>query len=360
MKKALEKTFRELASFDSVSKNESQVSAYIQDRLSSLGFEVRVDEIGNVIGSLSGKGKPILLNAHMDGVPPGKGHVPMKKGYILKSDGTTNLRADDIAGISIILEAVGTIVKEKRKHFPLILVFTVQEEIGLWGAKALDVVDYGVTHGIVYDNAFESGTVVSKGAAYVAFDVEIKGKESHPGKDLSQGVNALQVLLDTEIRLGNLDSGKSRLNVGIVTAGGARNVVPGSTIVKGELRSFLPNTKIAERIDELKSKFMRSADSLGASVEFTHDQLAVAYEIDVNEELIQKYRDVVEKRGGKFKTKETFVASDANALRGEKDLKVFVVSTGVKNEHSIDETVSLKDLEVLTKDLIVLLGSSVK
>lgn len=53
--------------------------------------------------------------------------------------------------------------------------------------------------------------------------------------------------------------------------------------------------------------------------------------------------------------KETFIASDTNALRGERGLHVFTVSTGVLNEHSSEETVKLSDMELLTKDLVSLL-----
>src|SRR4030067_3281792 len=102
MKEAIERTFRELAAFNSPSKNEVRVASYLQEQLTTMGLEVKVDDFGNVIGYLSGRGESILLNAHMDGVPPAKGHIPVKEGDVLRSDGSTNLRADDIAGITII------------------------------------------------------------------------------------------------------------------------------------------------------------------------------------------------------------------------------------------------------------------
>ncbi|HUD19422.1 MAG TPA: M20/M25/M40 family metallo-hydrolase [Patescibacteria group bacterium] len=360
MIEAIETTFRELARIDSPSEQEQQVASYLQKQLISLGLEVNVDEIGNVIGYLPSEGEPILLNAHMDGVPLSKGHVPVKEGDILHSDGSTNLRADDIAGISIILEATRSIVNGKKKHPPLILACTVQEEIGSRGAKALDLTRYHVKRGLVYDNAFKAGVVVSRGAAYVAFDVEIKGKEAHPGKDLSQGVNALSVFLDigNDIHIGDLDNGRTKLNIGTVSAGKARNVVPGNVTLQGEVRSFLNKEQLAKRITHLKSLFDSAAKRNGAEVTFTTNQLAVAYEIGGDEPLVQKYKHIIEKHGGTFETKETFVASDANPLRGEKGLEVFVVSTGVENDHSVNETVSLSDLELLTKDLISLLTTS--
>ncbi|OGV95629.1 hypothetical protein A2W24_07070 [Microgenomates group bacterium RBG_16_45_19] len=354
MKEAIERTFRELAAFNSPSKNEVRVASYLQEQLTTMGLEVKVDDFGNVIGYLSGRGESILLNAHMDGVPPAKGHIPVKEGDVLRSDGSTNLRADDIAGITIILEATITIIEGKKKHPPLVLAFTAQEEIGLWGAKALDVTEYDVNQGIVFDNAFGAGTVVSKGACYVAFDVEIKGKETHPGKDLSQGVNAVKVLLDTGIQVGEADKGQTRVNIGTVSAGKARNVVPGNATIQGEIRSFLTGDKLSGRLSEVEMAFKNAASRNGAQVEFTQKQLAFAYKVDEDEPLVQKYKEVVGARGGEFEMAETFVASDANALR-EKGLKVFVISTGVESEHSVNETVKLSDMEQLTSDLVALL-----
>jgi tripeptide aminopeptidase len=361
MKEAIEKTFRDIVRVDSISGNEAQVAAYIKERLERMGLQVKSDEIGNVVGFLPGVGEPLLLNAHMDGVPPGLGHTPIKDGDIFRTDGTTNLRADDVAGISIILEATRSIIEDKTDHPPLVLAFTAQEEIGLLGAKALDVSEYGVKRGIVFDNAFEAGTVVSRGSAYVAYDVLIKGKEGHPGKDLSTSVNALSVFLgvftDKRVSIGESDNGQTRMNIGAIKAGDARNVVPGELSLKAEVRSFLDDETIASRVDGIKSAFQESAERNGATVEFNNKRLAVAYEVDQNEPLIQRYKEVVEKRGGEFKMAETFVASDANALRGEKGLQVFVVSTGAVNEHTVREQVKLSDMEQLAVDLVSLIRS---
>src|SRR5205823_12899612 len=122
-------------------------------------------------GETSGEGTPLLLNAHMDRVPPGLGHQPILRDGILYSDGTTNLGADDAAGIVIILEVVRRTLEQQLPHPPLILLFTVQEEAGLCGASGFDSAPWHVADGIVFDNAFEPGVVVSTGAAYEAFDV---------------------------------------------------------------------------------------------------------------------------------------------------------------------------------------------
>src|SRR6058998_458188 len=160
----LYRTLVEIIRLPSTSGHEEQVRDYLATRLAELGLTTQIDATGNLIGMLAGDGEPLLLNAHMDRVPPGLGHQPILRDGILYSDGTTNLGADDAAGIVIILEVVRRTLEQQLPHPPLILLFTVQEEAGLCGASGFDSAPWHVADGIVFDNAFEAGVVVSKGA----------------------------------------------------------------------------------------------------------------------------------------------------------------------------------------------------
>lgn len=356
VKEQIRSTFVDLTAIDAPSRNEGAISSYVTGRLEELGLEVSKDEKGNVLGYLPGEGEPILLNAHLDRVLPGKGHTPIIDGDVVKGDGTTNLGSDDTAGVTIILEALSKVQSEKITNPPLVVAFTVEEEIGLWGAKALDLTRHEVQRGIVYDNAFEAGTVVSQGAAYVAVDIEIGGRSVHPGKDLAAGVNVIEIFRKAAFPLGEADNGKTRINMGTLNSGAARNAVPDKLTAQCEIRSFLDEQALSETVDKFQSVFTEAAETAGGTATFATKKLAVTYSVDPEEPLLKAYREVVEKRGGKFKMKETFVASDANALRGERGLKVFTVSTGVFNEHSSEETVRLSDMELVANDLVSLLG----
>src|SRR6266550_9229575 len=233
-------TLIELAGIPSTSGHEEHIRTYLERRLAELGISCQVDEAGNLIGALPGDGKPLLLNAHMDRVPPGLGHRPVLRDGILYSDGTTNLGADDAAGIAIILEVLARLVEQHLPHPPIVAVFTVQEEAGLCGATKFDPEPYHVTDGIVFDNAFEAGVVVSKGAAYEAFDLQITGRTGHPGKDLTQTVNAIEIFRATQYPHGSLAHDQTRILIGRVHGGSARNAVPATLSLEGELRSFEP------------------------------------------------------------------------------------------------------------------------
>jgi len=59
----------------SPSGREKEIGAFIADEMKKLGFKVKIDEVGNVIGEV-GNGKPkILLCGHMDTVP---GYIPVR------------------------------------------------------------------------------------------------------------------------------------------------------------------------------------------------------------------------------------------------------------------------------------------
>src|SRR5260370_22424712 len=130
-------TLIELVRIPSTSGHEEKIRAHLAQNLASLGLTTQVDETGNLVTTLDGEGAPLLLNAHMDRVPPGLGHQPILRDSILYSDGTTNLGADDAAGIVVILEVVRRIIEQQLPHPPLVIIFTVEEEAGLLGASKL-------------------------------------------------------------------------------------------------------------------------------------------------------------------------------------------------------------------------------
>ena len=343
-------TLIELLSLPSTSGHEEQVRIYLEQYLSTLGLSSSTDGSGNLIATLAGVGKPLMLNAHMDRVPPGLGHQPILRDGILYSDGTTNLGADDAAGIVIILETVKHIVEQHLPHPPLVVVFTVQEEAGMCGATGFDSSRWHVTDGIVFDNAFEAGVVVSEGAAYEAFDVTITGRTGHPGKDLTQTVNAIQLFHETHYPHGSLANDQTRINIGRIHGGSARNAVPAHLFIEGELRSFEP-LEVRERYKQaLRNAFERTAERFGGYAAVSFKTHSTGYTVSEDEPLLQTYRAVLAQRGAALQMQPTFIGSDTSSFRPT--IKAFTISTGVVNEHSVEEYVPLAPLEQVVKDTL--------
>ncbi len=346
-------TIVELVGLPSTSGHEEQVRAYLTQRLAALGLTSQVDSAGNLIALLPGEGSPVLLNAHMDRVPPGLAHTPVLRGDLLYSDGTTNLGADDAAGLAIVLEILTRMIREQLPHPPLVIVFTVEEEVGLRGASAFDPAPWQVSEGLVFDNAFEAGVVVSRGATYIAFDVEISGQTGHPGKDLAATVNALEIFRAARYPHGSLNNDQTRILLGRVTAGSARNAVPASVHIEGDLRSFEPPEAREQYMQALRQAFEEAAHQFGGSAQVTFDPHCTSYAVDENEPLLALYREVLIGRGETLRLRPTFIGSDASAFRPR--VKAFTISTGVVNEHSAQEYVPLKPLEVIVRDVLKVL-----
>jgi tripeptide aminopeptidase len=337
----------------STSGHEEQVCNYLQQQLSSLQLPFSVDSSGNLITTLPGLGKPLLLNAHMDRVPPGLGHEPVLRNGILYSDGTTNLGADDTAGIVIILETLRRVLEYNLPHPPLVIIFTVQEEVGLCGANGFDGTAWHVHDGIVFDNAFEAGVVVSQGASYDVFDVTITGRAGHPGKDLSSTINAIDIFRATDYPHGSLANDQTRINIGRINGGSVRNAIPDRVTLEGEMRSFESEDIRMVYKKAIRSAFEDTAQHFSGHAEIVFKAHSNGYTIDPDEPLLKTYQRILAQRGKELELKPTFIGSDTSGFRPA--INVFTISTGVVNEHSVDEYVALEPLEQLVIDTLQVL-----
>ena len=103
-------------------------------------------EVGNLIVKLPGtlRGPRRLLMSHTDTVPLCVGCKPVVEGDRIVTKGrVTALGGDDRAGASVLLTTLETILKHDLPHPPLTFLWTVQEEIGLVGARHVSVSKLG-------------------------------------------------------------------------------------------------------------------------------------------------------------------------------------------------------------------------
>ena len=140
--------FLQICAIPHGSKNERQISEYLQDFGKSLGLDTIADDAGNVlIKKPASPGyenrKTIILQGHMDMVCDKRPDVehdfmvdpirPYVDGEWLKAQGTT-LGADNGIGVAA---AMAVLADNTLKHGPVNCLFTVDEETGLTGAEAL-------------------------------------------------------------------------------------------------------------------------------------------------------------------------------------------------------------------------------
>ena len=121
--------------------------------------------------------------------------LPSLKGRtLITTDGTTLLGADDKAGVTAIICAAETILKENRPHGKLCVAFTPDEEVGR-GPDHFDVKDFGADFAYTVDSGPENEVSFDNFNAAAA-SVKVKGFSIHPGESKNKMINAALVLYE--------------------------------------------------------------------------------------------------------------------------------------------------------------------
>ncbi len=363
----LAKTFEFLVKIDSVSKKEGKIAKELEKILKSLGASVQYDnagekiggETGNLIAWLDGSidVPPLMLNAHMDTVEPGEGVKPVLKDGVFYSDGTTILGADDKSAIAIIIETLRVLKEDKIPCGPLEIVFTISEEIGLCGAKNLDYSMIKSKSGYTID-AMDTEAIVTRAPGADRFEIKIHGRDAHAGASPEQGINAILLASKaiSTLKLGRIDH-ETTCNIGTIHGGNATNIVPNLVTITGEARSHDPE-KLENLTGKILNAFKETINNAKKHPDDTLPHLEINLERDFSRTLVPEDHLVVlcakkaaEKLGMPLSPKMTGGGSDANIFF-EKGIITGVMGTGMKNMHSVRESVALDDMEKMVRLMV--------
>jgi len=343
-------TFRALTHINSPSGAEEPLARYLLPVLEDLAFTVDQDEAGNLIAKAPGVGEPFLLCAHMDTVEPTEGIVVLETDGVFHTDGSTILGADDKAGIAVILEAI----RRAERRPPLDVVFTVHEEGGLHGAKALDLKRLRARQGLVLDSGGPIGTLVTGAPSQVKVTASIHGVAAHAGGSPEKGVNAIVLAAQAIARmtLGRID-GETTANIGVIRGGQATNIVPDLVEVWGEARSH-DEAKLSAQAESMKRALEETAAAGGGRAEVEITDSYHRFRIPADDLLVQTFSRVAEGAGFPPTTVRGGGGSDANIFNA-KGLTCANMSMGMANSHGKDEYVRAEDMEQGTVLLTALL-----
>jgi tripeptide aminopeptidase len=349
-------TFVSLVRIDSPSGEEAALRAELEQRLAALGVETHVDETGSLVGRLPGQGKPLLLSAHMDTVP-GRGIQPTVREGMVYSDGTTILGADDKSGIAVMLEVL-TIVQNDGSFCPAIeIALSVGEEIGLLGAKGLDVDWFQAKQALVLDMGGPLNVVVRAAPASDKFDAVVHGRAAHAGANPEAGINAIAVAAQgiAAMPLGRIDD-ETTANVGLIEGGSAVNVVPDRVALRGEARSHDVH-KLDAQICAMRSALETAvAVNEGARLDLEIERAYTSFRLDEEHPLLQRVGRALQTMGA-----DTLVlqagggGSDANILNA-RGIAAVPISTGMTGVHTTDEHVAVEDMVRCAELVLHILG----
>jgi tripeptide aminopeptidase len=359
-KNRLAETFLSLVSIDSISREEGRLARELAQSLAKLGAETRFDTAGEKVGGDTGNliarltrntpALPLLLSAHMDTVKPGRGVTAMLREGVFTSDGTTILGADDKSAIAIILETLHVLKEDRIAHGPLELVFTICEEVGLLGAKHLDYDLLAATCGYVLD-ATDTDGIVTRAPAANRLELVVHGKASHAGAAPEKGINAIWLAGQAigGLSIGRVDR-ETTCNIGVIEGGIATNIVPDKVTVKGEVRSHDPK-KLQAVTDTIVSAFQRAVDAC-CTERSKEDRPRLEYSVErdfpgtlipENHPVVTLARQAATNIGRNMICKPSGGGADANIFF-EKGIFTGVLGTGMKDVHTVGESVAVDDM----------------
>jgi len=357
--------FMKIASMDSYIGREGRLAEYLIEKLRGLGAEVARDDsaaqtgsdTGNIIARFRGTDDAapvILLCSHMDTIGPTEGMTPVVREGCIYSNGETVLGADDKAGIAVILSAIEQMQKEGIAHGPLEVVFTVQEEPGLRGAKHLKA-DLKAEYGYILDGDGVVGTLINRAPAKMDLDFTVRGRAAHAGICPEQGVNAIVAAASAVARIqsGRIDS-ETTSNFGMFSGGVARNIVADKAEVGVEVRSA-DNAKLEREAQTVIEAFRSAAAEFGAELDFTKEYAFKSFHIAEDHPVVVRAQQAAESVGVKPVLWASGGGLDANVFN-EKGLPCIALGIGIEEPHSSKEYIPVAQLEAGVRFLTAVLA----
>jgi tripeptide aminopeptidase len=336
-------TFVALVRIDSPSGQEADIRDELVRRLKALDLEVWVDGIGNILGRLEGEGEPLLLSAHLDTVP-GVGIQPVVNDGLVCSDGTTILGADDKSGLAVILEVLETL-RTNGASPAVEVALSVGEEVGLIGAKGMDLDWFRARQALVLDMGGPINEVVGSAPVSDKFDAIVYGRAAHAGAHPEDGINAIAVAARgiAHMPLGRIDD-ETTANIGVIQGGEAVNVVPDRVTMRGEARSH-DVAKLDAQIASMRQALQDEVEAHpGARLEVHVKRSYQAYRLAEDAPVIQRVAAALEAMGqGALILKASGGGSDANVFNA-RGIPALPVSTGMSGVHTNQECIAVADM----------------
>lgn len=366
-------TLMELLAIEGLSGGETRVAGEVKRRLRRAGCKAswmthdrahrRIParhgefEIGNLIVRLPGtvRGPRRLLMGHMDTVPLCRGAVPVRRDGRIVSRGDTGLGGDNRTAVAALVTMVETLLAQKLPRPPLTVLFTIAEEIGLWGARFVSLNDLGRPRmGFNIDGGAPADMAVGALGAD-RWRVEVIGRSSHAGVHPDHGISATLIaaraIADVAERgyFGRIVKGRRRgtSNVGQIQGGEASNQITDRVLVRGESRSHNPRfvrtiTETYRKAFERAARGVRNHEGRRGSVRFEAHTDYEPFRISPRAPVVRHAEAAARSIGLVPRLGIADGGLDANHLNA-RGLPTVTFGAGQHSPHTVDEYVDIEE-----------------
>ncbi len=356
MQEQIVKDLIELVQIPVQSRNERQIADNLKAKLTALGLNVVEDEVcvdggntGNIRAVLQGDPaiEPILFSAHMDRVKNNNAIHPVldEENNILRADGITILAADDVSGISVILDALRQITSSNKPHGDIEVALSVCEEAGVLGSSYYDFSKFTAKKAFVFDVPGHIGKVVLQAPSKAKLIYKIYGKSAHAGNEPEKGINAIKAAAALIMQLPD-----SRItpftttNISTIHAGtNATNVVCDYAEILAEARS----TDDAE-FDAILEKFAAPVAQIekdyGVKIEYAPNVLYRTFKIEQDADIAQIAAKALQDMGIEVTFARGGGGMDGNHFNSH-GIQAIGIAPGYFKNHTPAEHIYLDDLK---------------
>ncbi len=329
-------------------------------------------QTGNLVLRLPGTYRaPVrLLMAHLDTVPLCVGARPVRRGQrITAADPRTGLGADNRAGTAVVLATALTLLRRQLPHPPLTFLWTVQEEVGLKGARYLRLGMLGRPRTAFNWDGGDAAKITIGATGGYRMEISIHGVASHAGNAPERGVSAISV---AALAIADLTrngwhgqvvqpDGAGTSNFGIISGGTATNVVADRVQVMAEARSHEPviRRRIVEQIEDAFQRAAREITNTAgkkARVEFAGRLDYEAFCLPTDHPCVVAASRAIHAIGRKPELAVANGGLDANWMTAH-GIPTVSLGCGQLHQHTTNEALDIRQFEAACRIALLLATS---
>jgi tripeptide aminopeptidase len=216
--------------------------------------------------------------------------------------------------------------------------------VGLFGVTYLNK-ELQADFGYILDGDGPVGNIVNQAPSKVDLDFVLEGKAAHAGISPEKGINAIVAAAKAiaRLRTGRIDA-HTTSNVGIISGGKARNIVPDRAEVAVEVRST-DTAKLEREVQAVLDAFNAEAAASGARLDVRREEPFTTFTVDEAHPVMANAFRAARSLGIEPRPWTSGGGMDANVFNG-RGLTCVGLGIGGENAHSPQEKISVAQMEM--------------